>query len=103
MCDGKEIKEQLKELKEAVKQNDRALRGSNGNAGLVADVRILREHVKSICDVELPALKEDVLDEISKLQVKAVLWPNLFRGILGPISVAVLTTILVAIVEAVFH
>ena len=36
---------ELKEIKEISKSNDRALRGSNGDAGLIADIKIIKTKI----------------------------------------------------------
>lgn len=46
MCDV--TKEEIKELKGLVNRNDQALRGSNGNPGLVTTVKLIQNDVKWI-------------------------------------------------------
>ena len=47
MDTSKIILNELKEIKEIARENYRALRGSNGDAGLVADIEIIKVEIKN--------------------------------------------------------
>lgn len=102
MCDDKTLRIELEHVKKCADQNNRALYGSNGDTGLLSDVADLKKTVDRIATNDLPHMKEDIMDELSKLQEKAVQWPSLGKGLVAPILIAVITALLVTGLHRIF-
>lgn len=101
MCDAN-TKAEIDEIKKSVAQNNRALRGSNGDPGLVAEVRELSHNFDRLVENDLPHMKDDILDEIKKLHDKSITWPALGKGLVGPIIISVITALLVTGLHRIF-
>lgn len=105
MCDDKAVAVEIQGLRKAVEknadgieQNNRALRGSNGNPGLAADVLSLKADMKTLKENDLPHMKNDILKEIKVLQEKALLWP-----VLGKVGGNIITAIITALAVTALH
>lgn len=99
MCDDKGLQSELGEVKKAIEQNNRALRGFDGEPGLVAQVRELQNTVCRLMTNDLPHMKDDLISEIKKLQEKSVMWPSLAKNFAGPIMVSIITALLVTLLH----
>lgn len=108
MCEDKQMTADLQAIQKSVnantagiEQNNRALRGYNGNPGLVADVKSVAEQVQILKDETIPHMKDDILKEIKILQEKTVLWPVLGK-VGGNIITAIVTALLITGLHAIF-
>ena len=91
----KELTKRLDALERIALENQRALRGSNGDAGLVADVRLLTQgvdHIKQFFENDLKHLSE-ILEE---KETKTIKWMDLLKQFVAPILVSVLSAWLTA-------
>lgn len=66
MCNQEEIHE----IRDSVKENTRALRGSNGDGGMIADVSNIKRDVAEIKDNHLAHLKSDLQAELLLLETR---------------------------------
>lgn len=106
---NRDLDEKLEKLEECAAENYRALRGSNGEVGLVGRVASLEEKVDKIISNDLPHLKEEILKELTNFRAlyekdqqsateKNVQWPRLAEKFLFPIILAVMTAVVVALI-----
>lgn len=102
MTDDKYFEREMEELKRTVDSIDRCLRGGHDNEpGLVAQVRELQSTMLRIMSNDLPHLRTDILEEIKKLQEKSVMWPSLGKNFAAPIIIAVITAIIVTLLNGI--
>jgi hypothetical protein len=98
MCDDKAIQAELEANKKISEENRRALYGSNNTPGLITEVKLVKKSVDKIATNDLPHMKTELMNEISKLQEKTVLWPSLGKGFLAPVTMAIIIAIVTTFV-----
>lgn len=96
-----ELKEDIREVFDLAKQNQRTLRGSNGDKGLVTQVETIAKSVEAIVNTHLPTMKKELLAEIQKDREKNVTFPGLAAWF-SPVVSGLIVAILVSVIHALF-
>jgi hypothetical protein len=102
MCDNKSLKVELDLVKKCSEQNNRALYGKNGEAGLIADVTSIKQTVEKIVTNDLPHLRTDLLKEIEDLKEDSWTWRGFRKEVASPIAIAIVTAVLVTVLHNIF-
>lgn len=93
---------QIEEVKKCAEENHRALRGFNGGVGLVGKVDGIEKAISNLKASDLPQMEARLKDEMKKNQEKSVTWPGLAKGLAQPVTVAVIISIVVTLINKVF-
>jgi hypothetical protein len=93
---------QIEEVQRCSKENHRALRGSNGEVGLVGKVGGIEKSIDNLKQSDLPLMEARLMVEIKKLQEKSVLWPVLARGLVAPVTLAVIISVVITLINRFF-
>jgi len=99
MCDDGRIEEKLASVGKCSDECHRALYGHNGETGLISEVRSVAKDVTKIMTNDLPHLEADMLKVITLLEEKSVTWPGLAKGLVTPIVIAVITSVIVTVLH----
>jgi len=102
---NEQLATQIAELKTVVTDSSRALRGYNGEIGVVARVASLEKLLEKIMTNDIPHLRQDILHELEVYkectEVKSernVTWPSLLFNFMLPVALGVLIAVVTAYV-----
>jgi hypothetical protein len=93
---------QIEDLKQCAEGNRRALRGYDGEIGLVGKVAGLETSIFTLKTSDLPHMEGRIMTAIKTQAEKNVTWPSLGKGLVAPIGVAVITAVLVSVIHSIF-
>ncbi len=98
MCSNEELGARLEIVEDCVKQNNRALRGKNGDGGMVQKLGIMHTEMKAIKTIlnnDITHLKTLLELRLETQEEKAVNWIEIAKGWIVPILLSLITAILV--------
>lgn len=98
MCSNEELGARLEIVESCVKQNNRALRGKNGDGGMVQKLGVMHTEmcaIKTILNKDITHLKNLLELRLETQEEKAVNWIEIAKGWIVPVLLSVITAILV--------
>lgn len=98
MCSNAELGTRLETVEDCVKQNNRALRGKNGEGGMVQKLGVMHTEmtaIKTILNNDITHLKTLLELRLETQEEKAVNWIEIAKGWIVPILLSLITAILV--------
>lgn len=93
---------QIAEVKLCSEENRRTLRGSNSDQGLCGKVDSIDQSLDTLKDNDLPHMEERIMLAIKTQGDKNVTWPSLLKGLLAPVSIAVVISVVITLVNKFF-
>jgi hypothetical protein len=94
MCSNEELSLRLKKVENCVEQNNRALRGTNGDGGIVQKINVMAVEVKSIkttLESQISHLGELIETKMSFQEKKSVSWIEVAKSMILPIILSIIT------------
>ncbi len=102
MCEHDVLLQQIKEVKDCSEENHRTLRGHDGEVGLVAKVDAIDTSIANLKTNDLPHMEERLTLAIKTQAEKNVTWPALAKGLVQPVTIAVIISVVITLIGKFF-
>lgn len=93
---------QIKVVKESSEENHRTLRGHDGEVGLVAKVDAIGTSVDSLKTNDLPHMEKRIMLAIKTQADKNITWLSLVKGLAVPVTIAVIISVTITLINKFF-
>jgi hypothetical protein len=100
--DNDALAREIEVIKKCSAENYRTLRGKDGDVGLVAKVEAIGTSVESLKNSDLPQMEDRIVLAMKTQADKNITWPSLLKGLLAPVTIAVIISVAVTLVTKFF-
>lgn len=91
-----ELPERIVQLEAMVQDCSRAIRGYDGDPGIIGRLSTLESLFDRFVSNDFPHMKEELMEKLADAQKESLQWRPIWKEFVAPIIVAVITALLIS-------